>query len=313
MALLKTFANDADAGYGFEWLRALLELDHQEGVFGVTDFKVVPAGAGGNRVDVMAGMALVKGDSGLAALGLTQGLYLQINDALIANAVTFDPGGAQPRLDQVVLEVNDSSDLGSAGELPRVYILKGAEVAGTTLDNGYTNGSAAALPNNTFRLADRLAPAGTNTLNVLDLRDRRKRARGARAKCQGSGAGNYTTSSLTFVAIDATNLSMRVELSGAPIGVRWHNRQTNANVAQNVYRLTMDAAAFADDLAHIIAIAGNGFSQDETAIGTPAAGSHLFGVQWSVSVGTATLINSSATDSPQLVLEEDVRPYATNN
>lgn len=312
MALLKTFANDADAGYGFEWLRALLELSRQEGVLDVTDFKVVPAGAGGNRVDVMAGKALVKGDSGLAALGITQGLYLQINDALIANAVTFDPGGAQPRLDQVVLEVNDSSDLGSAGEAPRIYVLKGAEVGGTTLDNGYTNGSAAALPANTLRLADRLAPAGTNTLVATDLRDRRKWARGARALAQ-TATGAHSLTATTLAQVDAA-LPQRVECSGAPVVIEFTSPIVQVAAATAITWRFVPTVDGTDVMGAPDNWQGqsnnNGIYAPEVMrfVTTPAAGSRLFDLKYLVIGGNVNLQGKA-----QFSVLEDLRPLTNNN
>lgn len=325
MALTKTYALDGDAGYGFEWLRIALELTLQEGVLGAGDFKATPAAAGGNRVDVAAGLALVKGDSGLPALGLSQGLYLQPNDGLIPNAVTFDPGGAQPRLDQVVLEVNDSTDLATAGSAPRIYVLKGAEVAGTTLDNAYTNGSAAALPANTIRLADRLAPAGTNTLVATDLRDRRKWARGAFRRiirnANGAGTSNYTYSSGSLGAVDAVNLAPRIECSGVPLKVTLDG-------------VTFHSAAAALDYLGVL-IDGQGadgagtsqfpWGQQETASAsnvhrrhvedhtTPAAGSRVITAVMALNTGGTMTISASATSPFKMVVSEDLRSSADNN
>lgn len=220
MALRATTFLDA-LTYGFEWLRLIPELSLQEGVVGAGDFKVTAAAAGGMRVDVAAGLALVKGDSGTPGTGLSQGLYAQVNDASVANAVTLTAAHATlPRIDQIVLQINDSTDLGSAGNVPALTFVTGVATAGATLDN--RNG-ATALPNNALRLADVLVPAASAAVTAGNVRDRRPWARGARvlvSRTANAAAGNdYSTTSATLVDIDATNLTSRVELSGAPLEI----------------------------------------------------------------------------------------------
>jgi hypothetical protein len=328
MALLKTFPLDPDAGYGFEWLRAMLEVSPlQEGVVGAGDFKVTPAAAGGNRVDVAAGMALVKGDSGLPALGITQGLYLQGNDAAIANALTFDVGGAQPRLDQVILIVSDTSDLGSASNAPSLAIVKGAEVAGTTLDNAYTNGSAGALPANAIRLADRLVPAGASTVNAVDVRDRRRRARGARAWAKRT-AGNVVTASSVYSEADS-NMRQRVELSGAPVRLRaWGlfenngggNRQNGLAFYDAPNGAAINAAVNADasplnelqkvQAASPASVLADSF--DFTDSWTPVAGTHLIALYIRAIAGTVTFYGT-AGNPLNFELEERPGDLGNNN
>lgn len=296
MALLKTFPLDGDPGYGFEWLRAWLELTLQEGVIGAGDFKVTVAAAGGNRVDVAAGWATVKGDTGVPALGLTQGLYLQGNDATIASALTFDPGDpSNPRLDQVVLYVADSSDLGSAGSAPSLGIVKGNPVAGTTLDTGYTNGSAAALPPNALRLADRLVPAGANTIAATDLRDRRKFARGARGIYSRS-AGNLTTTSTVFSPLSTSDFQRRFEFGGGPVVARVLGRIQQASAGQWSSISLHDNGAPINPIVVTTVAAANGNIGPSLAEyeGPIAAGSHLLEPYWRSSDGSLVTALASA-------------------
>lgn len=169
MALITTAFLDSKQ-YGFEWLRLVTQLTAPyEGIFAAGDYLVTPAAAGGQRVDVAAGTALVQGDT-----GTRNGLYLQVNDAAIASAATLNASDpALPRLDQIVLRVRDSSDLGDASDTPSIDVVTGTPTAGATLDN--RNG-AAALPANALRLADVLVPAASSAVTAGNVRSRRKKA-----------------------------------------------------------------------------------------------------------------------------------------
>lgn len=216
MALRTPFANDAKT-YGFEWLRAQIEASLQEGVIGSGDLKITAAAAGGMRADVAAGQALVKGDSGVAATGLSQGLYLVVNDAAIANVVTFTAADAtNARVDQVTFRVRDSADLGSAADDAVIEVYQGTATAGATLDN---RSGAAALPNDAIRLADVLIPAGSSAVAAGNVRDRRPWARGFRFTNRRTT--DYNTGSSTSVQdVDTSLLQVRAELSaGNPVEV----------------------------------------------------------------------------------------------
>lgn len=172
MSLLTTFPLDTKT-YGFEWLRyVMLGAGHlREGVRGAGDFKVTAAAAGGMRVDVAAGLAIVQGDT-----GTRNGLYGQVNDATIANAVTLAASHASlPRIDSIVLTVNDSADLASGSDTPTLGVVAGTPTAGATLDN--RNG-ANAIPNNTIWLADVLVPAASVAVTAGNVRDKRQHAAG---------------------------------------------------------------------------------------------------------------------------------------
>lgn len=176
MALKTPFANDAKT-YGFEWLRYATEIDqNSEGVVNYSTDLLPTNAATGLKVDIAAGAAYVKGDSGTPGVGLSQGLYTVVNDAAIANAVTCAAADAtNPRLDQVVLKVTDSQDLGDASDVATLEVLTGTPTGGATLDN---RSGAAALTNNRLRIADVLVPATATNLTAANVRDRRLPANG---------------------------------------------------------------------------------------------------------------------------------------
>ncbi len=176
MTLRTPAFNDAKT-YGAEYLRHLAEtMLNSEGVANyATDFVVTPA-ASLLKVDVAAGAAWVKGDSGTPGMGISQGLYSVVNDATIANAVTLaaaDP--TNPRLDQIVLRVRDSADLATGADDALIEVVTGTATGGATLLN---RTGAAALGNDRLRLADVLVPATATNLVGANVRDRRIPAKG---------------------------------------------------------------------------------------------------------------------------------------
>jgi hypothetical protein len=192
--------------YSAQQLRHLFaKLGLQEGVYGATDLQVSQRAAGANMsVDVAAGDALVQGDD------ITrQGLYHVVNDGVV-NVPISASHGALPRLDQIILRVYDSTVLG-VSDVPSLEVLAGTPTAGATLDN---RSGAATLPNNAIRLADVLVGAGVAVIANSALRDRRPWVRGANYRYERTSAGSYTITSSSYVAIDSTNLTKRIECSG---------------------------------------------------------------------------------------------------
>lgn len=176
MALRIPFANDAKT-YDFAYLRYLAEtLLNSEGVANYnTDLVVTPA-ATLLKVDISAGAAWVKGDSGTPGMGLSQGLYSVVNDASVPNAVTLATADAtNPRLDQIVLKVRDSVDLASGADDAIFEVVTGTPTGGATLLN---RTGATALGSDRLRLADVLVPAAATNLTAANVRDRRIPAKG---------------------------------------------------------------------------------------------------------------------------------------
>lgn len=117
----------------------------QEGIVNKGDLAVSQRGAGANMsVDVAAGESWVDGDS-----AADQGYYHVVNDAVVNVAIANNASG-NPRIDTLVLKVNDSADAGSGTDIPALEIVQGTPTAAATLAN--LNGIAA-LPNTALRLA----------------------------------------------------------------------------------------------------------------------------------------------------------------
>lgn len=198
MALRFPFPNDA-RGYGFEHIRYMAEtLLNSEGVVNyATDMVVTPA-ASLLRVDISAGAAWIKGDSGTPGMGLSQGLFMAVNDAAVSNAVTLsaaDP--TNPRVDQIYVQVRDSTDLTPGGGNDDLIfgVVTGTPTSGATLLN--RNG-AAALGNDRLLLADVLVGAGATSLTAANIRDRRIPASGRAVRAV---PGVETTTSTSYVEL----------------------------------------------------------------------------------------------------------------
>lgn len=204
MALRTPYANDAKQ-YDFGYLRHFAEtLLNSEGVANYATDMVVTNAATGLKVDIAAGAAWVKGDSGTPAMGLSQGLFSVVNDAAVTNAVTLpaaDP--TNPRLDQIVLRVRDSADLGSGADDALFDYVQGTPTAGATLLN--RNG-AAALGNDRLLLADVLVPAAATNLTAANVRDRRIPANGRATKYIATSETTTSTSYADLTTPDTVDV-----------------------------------------------------------------------------------------------------------
>lgn len=227
MTLRTPAFNDAKQ-YDFAYLRHLAEtLLNSEGVANYgTDFVVTPA-ATGLRVDIAAGAAWVKGDSGTPGMGISQGLFSVVNDAAVTNAVTLptaDP--TNPRIDQIVLKVRDSADLGSGADDAIFDYVQGTATAGATLLN---RTGAAAIPNDCLLLADVLVPAAATNLVAANVRDRRIPANGRAAKYIPT---LETTTSTSFVDLATPDI---IDVYVPPNGMVdiMHRNMAKSTVADN--------------------------------------------------------------------------------
>jgi hypothetical protein len=297
-------------------LRDRLAFQHggpiQPGVWDAGDFKVTQKAAGANlSVDVAAGYALVPANDPSNA-----GYYHSQNDASVNVAGAAVGHATLPRIDQVILTINDTTHGGDASDTPTMSTLIGTATSGATLDN---RTGAAALPNGSIRLADVLMPAASTTMTTANIRDRRAWARGAFSRINrnaNAAAGNdYTTTSTSSVAIDATNLSMRIECSGVPLRVKLNTSIQNATAATvNYLQVAVDGTPPDGGT--------DGFIWVEPTINyptplnlewtfIPAVGSHLIVPTWKVGSGTALLFARS-TFPLVFTVEELVRQNANN-
>lgn len=161
MALLTPTLLDTKS-YDFSVVRNIWTRQiYQSGVLGKGDFAITPkASQPPLAITVAAGEAWVK-----ATAGTRNGAYHVVNDAAVdINLTAAD--ATNPRIDRVVLRINDSSDLSSATDVPDLYVITGTPTAGATLAN--LTGAGAA-PANSVTLGFVRVTAGmtsTTTANI---------------------------------------------------------------------------------------------------------------------------------------------------
>jgi len=158
----------ASPGYDAVDVRRMVErFDTGEGVASYGSFRVSQRGAGANMsVDIsMDQQAQVRGD----AVAL-QGLYEIAPHASTINEVIGTADATNPRIDQVVLEVLDTTHDASGSSLARTRVVAGTPTGGATLDN---RTGAAATPSSAILLADVLVAAGVASITDAAIRDRR--------------------------------------------------------------------------------------------------------------------------------------------
>jgi len=300
--------------YSAQRTRAMLQaMPLQEGVvpysLSAVPFKVSQRAAGANMtVDIAGGDAWVMGDS-LAR----QGLYHVVNDATFNLAVPANASG-NPRLDQVVLKVNDTMH-GGVGDTASLEIVQGTATGGATLDN---RSGAAGLPNTAMRCADILVPASASSIVDANIRDRRQWALGARWFHQRPTSGaTYSTTSLSYVAIDSTNLSRRVEVGPqGQVKVELHG-YTNGPIESALLELFVNGVARGDTRIWTIPNTNYNMLVDITwyCNDLVGGGSYVFEPRWkSGSSGAINLINGAGTNPARVsfLIEEDLRPYTSN-
>jgi hypothetical protein len=114
----------------------------QEGVITAGSYEVTQRGAGANlSVDIAASTgdgALVQGDAVTA-----QGLYFVAPHTAVINEAITTANATNPRIDQVVLEIKDTTHDASGSNLAQTRVVTGTATGGATLDN---RTGAAALP-----------------------------------------------------------------------------------------------------------------------------------------------------------------------
>lgn len=309
MTLLTPTFNDAKT-YDFGWLRYLSELSLKEGVVGSGDMKVTAAAGGGMKVDIAAGTALVKGDSGTPAVGVSQGLYLAVNDASVANAVTLaSSDGTNPRIDQICLRVRDSTDLATGADDATFVVVTGTPTSGATLDN--RNG-AAALPNDYLRLADILVPAGSSSVSAGNVRDRRPWARGF-FRLLSRSSGSMATSSGSWSEMDTTNLKSRFECAGNLIRVTTRGKGATTTSGPGTLAPGIDGVQPGTAYQDFGPTgATGGLNLGAVWLLNIAAGSHLLSMGYFCGGGGTLTVDGNSTNRFDLVIEEMTKPSADN-
>lgn len=291
-------------------IRDRLALAHggavQAGVWAATDFKVVQRAAGANMsVDVGAGYALINAnDPG------NLGLYHIQNDATVNVPVIASE--TNPRIDQVVITVNDSSDGADPSDTPVLQVIKGTAISGVTLDA--PGASKNAVPNSSLVIADLLIPANSDATGVItaNIRDRRPWARGAYRRIMRT-AGSYTTAVTANNPIDSVNLGPRIECSGMPIRLLLRGQHSGAPTTMR-YRFRQDNVDIDGGTQADTNISGGSvYIVDHEWVTVPTPGSHIFTAEWSLATGTGTATLSATAGAPLImIVEELIRQSADN-
>lgn len=267
----------------FARMRALLSEQGggiQEGVFGLGDLKVTQRGAGANMsADVAIGAAWIQVDT-----GSRNGLSHAFSDA-VANVPVSAAHATLPRIDQVVLQYNDSSiPAGVGGDVPTLRVLPGTPTSGATLAN---RTGAAALPNDCVRLADVLVPAAAASIVTANIRDRRTQALGVRASRVGA-TNDPSTAGTTPVKL--AEMEINAEFSGAPVLIMFSGTAQHDTANQGVMtQCGFDSVStgIVGDSARVITVSAAAQLQELAMIleGSPAAGFHNLAVYFNNAYG----------------------------
>jgi hypothetical protein len=175
-ALFTQAGAGASPGYGaIDLRRAGVGAVGQEGCMDTHSYEVTQRSAGVNlSVDIAATTADALG-TGVAAYiqGDTvsaQGLYSVPPHNAVINETISAANASNPRIDRVILEIQDNTHDASGANLIRTRVVTGTATAGATLDN---LSNAAAVPSSALLLADVLVPANATSINNSNIRDRR--------------------------------------------------------------------------------------------------------------------------------------------
>jgi hypothetical protein len=284
----------------------------QEGVFDALGWKVTEASGGANMtvlVDADVGLARVDGES-----VVNQGPYIVAPHSTNITLDVATANATNPRIDTVILHVRDNTHDALGSNDARVRILSGTATSGATLDN---RTGAAALPSNAILLADVLVPATDTTISNAQIRDRRKWAHGAHKRMFRADTTEYTTTSLSMVAVDTTRFQARVECSGAPLRFLLNCTTRNSVTAGITAVGVWQDGALMDGMSLGFvypSVTGSATAHPATGMWqtVPSAGSHLFTLAYkTVTAATATLF-AAAGQPLLLAVEEVVRPDADN-
>lgn len=287
----------------------MMDMPFQRGVLAAGDLKVTQRAAGANKtVDIAAGSGWVQGSH-----TARQGFYHVVNDAVV-NLTIPDNATGNPRLDQIVCRINDTTDGGSVADNAVFEVVPGTPTSGATLDNRNGFGT---LPTSCLLIADVLAPAGFSSITNSAIRDRRPWARGAFRRIARTG-GNFSTTSTSLAAIDTTNFASRMECTGVPVEVTWSGLVSTSTAARN----NVDFGLFVDgagvDSTTIIsrawteAVGGAAAPIFGRYVFVPAAGSHLIAPTFASGSGVSVSLLGTAANPAVLTIRELIVQNADN-
>lgn len=290
--------------------RSFWQVGLQEGVVGAGDFMVTERGAGANlTVDVACntGFVVVQGDT-----VTNQGLYVVRPHTAVANLDIATAHGTNPRVDSVVVQVDDDEHDSSGNTRARVMVLTGTATGGATLDN---RTGAPALPNSALLLADVLVPATDTSISNSQIRDRRKWANGVAWSYARESGADIGTTSTTFIDVDSTNLKPRLECSGKAVEVTLATGGVFSTVSADDISvgLTIDGDTERERIQDIPTNGQTYFPYLRWVV-TPAAGSHVFAFRFKRASGTGTVtIRGNAASPLYATIRERVVASSANN
>lgn len=254
----------------------------QAGVVESEDFKV--SAASGLQVSVAAGRAYVAQTNAVEG-SFYDGLYLVGNDGAMTPSGTPTVSATLPQLSQVVLRVYDITELKIAGaSYARIEWLNGAPSEGASLAN---RSGAAELPQSSLRLADVLIPAGAESAEHFEIRDRRPWATGANfefieeASLEG-GAAEWIYPSLLKRRVETTGNAYEV-IIGAEY-VFWH---TGLPSWELYFGVGVDGSGPQQE-----AVVGGGGGRNETTWESHAYGP-LYRTWWMPSAGQSLMVEAA--------------------
>lgn len=110
-----------------------------------------------------------------------------------------------------------------------------------------------------------------------------------------NNGSDYTTTSTTFVDVDATNLSLTITTHGGPVLVVAVCKAMNGNgFGAGGLDITMDGTRIGANTTLGLADVGNVYmSYSLVALVSPSAGSHTFRLQFRADAGTTTVYSNS--------------------
>jgi len=285
----------------------MLDMPFQEGVVNPGDLVVAQRSAGANKsVDIAAGSGWVKGDT-----SARQGMYHVVNDATV-NLTIPDNTSGNPRVDQIVCQINDTVDGGGIADNAVFSVVQGTATAGATLDN---RTGAATLPNTALRIADVLVATGFTSITNSVIRDRRPWAYGAvsqRLRTSGSGASATTT----YTNLFSSDVQQRIEISS---GLAWAFIRTGFTTAATAYtvffQLNIDGANAGEEFM-VSNPAASALNYDPFwgQILSLSPGSHLFNIAFRANAAqTSTFTGTAAHPTSLTIVEIPSRTSSGNN
>jgi hypothetical protein len=127
----------------------------------------------------------------------------------------------------------------------------------------------------------------------------------------GNDSADWTTTSTSFVDIDATDLGLAITTTGGDVMIGFHGNISGSTTLRAYLDVTMDGTAIAGDDGIIAVNPGTAVASGAVSfvrlVTSVAAGAHTFVLRWKVNTGTATLYAGAGTSTADLHLQFWVR------